>query len=210
MKLASLVLVFVAVCYAQRPATGNAAASGTCILANTGTVDVVNFNCTNLTPQQRQLLLNVPDLINKLLAQQQGSTMEILSRLDTCIAQGAPRAISAEQRRRIIENLANPPGAPEIRIRATNSNNESSRYAGQLHEVFANTPGWVAPPVFENMVAGETLPTGIVGVVNDNKNIYGIAVQRLFKEISIPIEFGLDSTLPPNVVILVVYQKPIS
>jgi hypothetical protein len=193
----------------QQPLTGNASAVGACSPATTGSNNQITLNCAHLTPEQRQIILNMPDLINKLLVQQRESTLELISRLDACIVQGAPRSVTPEQRRRIIADLANPTGAPEIRVRATNSNNESSRFAGQLQDAFANTPGWTAPLVFENMVAGATLPTGLIAVVQDQHNINGIAIQRLFAQIGISIQFEIDATLPPNIVVMVVYQKPI-
>jgi hypothetical protein len=59
------------------------------------------------------------------------------------------------------------------------------------------------------VAGGTSLPTGVVGVVQNNHNVYGIAIQRLFGQIRIPIEFATDATLPPNVVAMIVYQKPI-
>ena len=108
----------------------------------------------------------------------------------------------------MVEALKGPPGQPEVRIRATNSTAESSRYANEL-QYFASIPGWKAPPVFENMVAGMSLPIGLTAYVQNERSPYGIAIQRLFKELSIEITFGLDPSLPPEVVIMVVGQKPV-
>jgi hypothetical protein len=209
MKLASVFLLLFIPTHAQQPPTGNARTTGTCSVANAGTVGTVTLNCTGLTAEQQSLLRNVPDLLNKLLAQQESNTFEILSRLDTCIAQGAPRSLTAEQRTAITTSLANMRGMPEIQVRAPNSNNESSRYAQQLRDAFADTPGWTAPPVFANIIAGTTLPTGLEAIVQSAANIYGIAIQRLFERINIPIQFALDPSLAANVVILIVYQKPL-
>jgi len=59
------------------------------------------------------------------------------------------------------------------------------------------------------MAGSELIWTAVVGVVQNNHNVYGIAIQRLFGQIRIPIEFATDATLPPNVVAMIVYQKPI-
>jgi hypothetical protein len=109
----------------------------------------------------------------------------------------------------MIEALKAPPGQPEVNIRATNSTAESSRYAGQLRDAFASIPGWKAPPVFENMVVGMPLPIGLTAFVQNERNPYGIAIQRLFKELGIGITFELDANLPPEAVVIVVGQKPV-
>jgi hypothetical protein len=174
-----------------------------------GAGNTLNITCSGLTASQKQLLTSMPALLNRLLATQADNTSEILTKLNTCIVQSAPRAISSEQRRKMIDALNNPPGKPGIQIRATNSTAESSRYAGQLQAAFASIPGWTASPVFEKMVAGMTLPVGLVAYVQNEKNIYGIAIQRLFRELDININFGFDASLSPETIIMVVGQKPI-
>ena len=105
--------------------------------------------------------------------------------------------------------LRNTPGKPEVRIRATNSTAESSRYAGQLQEAFSSIPGWTAPAVFENMVAGSSVPGGPGAVVQNNTNVSGLAIQALFVELRIKIDFGFNPDLSPDLVIMIVGQKPI-
>src|ERR1019366_4735612 len=97
MKLALMLLLFDLAAIAQQPQTGPARVTGTCNVANTGTVATVTLNCTGLTPEQQRLLTSVPELLNKLLASQAGSVSEILSKLDTCIAQGAARHVVKDQ-----------------------------------------------------------------------------------------------------------------
>jgi hypothetical protein len=201
--------------------------SGSCSPVVTGSGNTINIKMCGMTDAQagefrdllRQILVNqsnVKDLIPVLRELNSGQlriengVIRIEGAVTELQKQGAPRALNSEQRRRIIVTLANLPGSPEIKIRATNSNAESARYAEQLRDAFATTPGWSVPPVFLNMVVGSALPTGLIGVVHDTNSIYGIAIQRLFRELSIPIEFSLDPTLPENVVILAVFQKPIS
>ncbi|MGP8244272.1 MAG: hypothetical protein ACLQVN_07110 [Bryobacteraceae bacterium] len=183
--------------------------SGQCSPVTPGSGNTLSITCSGLTAQQARLLANIPALINRLLAVQADNTAEILAKLNTCVAQSAPRVVSGEQKRGMIEALKGPPGQPEVRIRATNSTAESSRYANQLQDAFASIPGWKAPPVFENMVAGMALPIGLTAYVQNERSPYGIAIQRLFKELAIDITFGLDASLPPDVVIIVVGQKPV-
>ena len=208
---AALFFAITAPAQQTRPTTGTAETKGTCSPANSGTITTFSFTCTGLTPAQQQLLESVPELLNKLLASQTDNTSEILAKLNTCIVQSAPRTISTEQRKRIVAVLANPPGKPEIQIRATNSTSESSRYAGQLQSAFAATPGWSAPAVFENMVAGMALPIGLTAYVNSDKNVYGIAIQQLFKQpaMNLSVNFVIDPSLPAESIIMVVGQKPI-
>jgi hypothetical protein len=206
---AAAIISFLPMIIAQQPTTGSAHTAGTCSLANSGTVNSITLNCTELSAQQQRLLSNIPQLLNKLLATQADNTTEILAKLNTCIAQGAPRSLTEDQRKRIIETLGSPPGNPEILIRATNSTAESSRYAQQLRSAFASTRGWKVPDVFENAILGATLPVGLVAYVQNDKSLYGSAIQRLFKELEIPIGFQIDPSLPTETVVLVVWQKPI-
>lgn len=195
---------------AQQPApSGQATTRGTCSPANSGTINTFNFTCSGLTPAQQKLLESVPDLLNKLLASQTDSNSEILSKLNACLVQNAPRSISSEQGRKIVASLKDLPGMPVVSIRATNSTSESSHYANQLQEAFASIPGWKAPPVFENVVAGMPLPVGLVAFVQNNTNVYGVAIQRVFRQLDINIEFEIDSSLPAERIVMVVGQKPI-
>lgn len=208
MKTFALVLLVCSLVRAQ-PKPPSVQTTGTCSPVVPGSGNTLNITCSGLTATQNQLLTRIPALLNKLLGAQTDNTAEILAKLDSCVAQSAPRTIPADQRRRIVEVLSNPPGSPEISVRATNSTAESSRYASQLQATFASIPGWNAPPVFENMVAGMTLPVGLTAYVQSDKNIYGIALQRLFKELNISISFAIDPSLRPETIVVVVGQKPI-
>jgi hypothetical protein len=206
MKPALPFLIVLAVgCYGQT--TGPATTSGTCSPAVSGSNNTFTITCSGITPDQAKLLANIPTLLNNILRAGKESTAEILSRLEGCIV--VFRSISPEQKQRIVAALGKLPGKPEIRIRATNSTAESSRYANQLRDAFAATPGWTAPAVFENMVVGVQPPVGLIAIVHNNKNIYGIAIQELFKELNIKVDFLLDENLPPNVLVMIVGQKPI-
>lgn len=182
---------------------------GSCSPVTPGSGNTFRLTCSGLTPAQQTLLEGIPVLINRLLASQVDNTSEILSKLNACIAQGASRVVSGDQKRRITEALKAPRGHPEVRITATNVTSESSHYASQLQDAFASISGWKAPPVFENMVVGLPLPIGLTAFVQDERNPYGIAIQGLFKELGIEITFGLDANLPPEVVVMVVGQKPV-
>jgi hypothetical protein len=208
MKTVALLLLASSLVRAQ-PKSPSVQTTGTCSPVVPGSGNTLKITCSGLTATQNQLLTRIPALLNKLLAAQTDNTAEILAKLDSCVAQSAPRAISADQRRRIIEALSNPPSSPEISIRATNSTAESSRYASQLQAIFASIPGWNAPPVFENMVAGMALPVGLTAYVQSDKNVYGINIQRLFKELNISISFAIDPSMRPETIVLVVGQKPV-
>ena len=208
MKYRAALLLLCGVATAQ-PNQPSIQTVGSCSPVTPGSGNTFRLTCSGLTAAQQKLLESIPALINRLLASQTDNTSEILSKLNTCITQSAPRAMSGDQKRRIIEALKAPPGQPEVRVRATNSTAESSRYAGQLQDAFASIPGWKAPAVFENMVAGMSLPIGLTAYVQNERNPYGIAIQKLFKELGIEITFGFDASLPLEVVIMVVGQKPI-
>jgi Spy/CpxP family protein refolding chaperone len=72
MKTIALLLLLALCAFTQAPkqSPGAATTAGTCSPATTGSSNQITINCTNLTPEQRQIILNVPDLINKLSVQQ--------------------------------------------------------------------------------------------------------------------------------------------
>jgi hypothetical protein len=212
MKFGPIIFVFLfcSAAFAQQQAPNRTATTqGSCSPANAGNITTFNFTCSGLTPAQQKILESVPDLLNKLLALQTDSSSEILSKLNACIVQSAPRSVSPEQKQKMVAALGGLSGMPTVLVRATNSTSESSHYASQLQEAFASIPGWKAPPVFENMVAGIKVPVGLVAYVRGDRNIYGIAIQQVFKQLDIDIQFGIDSTLSAETVIMVVGQKPI-
>jgi len=192
----------------QSPAaqSGQASSSGACSPAVTGKNNTFTITCTAaLPPEQRQ---QIADMLTRLVAEG-SSIQEILTKLDSCITEVAPRKISPDQRQRIIDALGNLPGAPVIRVKAPNATAESIRFADQLHEAFSSTPGWSAPPVSEDMIIGAT-PIGLVARVSNQRSIYGIAILRLFGKLKIPVEFTLDPTLSPETVVMIVGQKPVN
>lgn len=167
------------------------------------------FKCSGLTEDQAKLLRDVPALLTRLLKSQQQDTAEILSRLNTCVDQGAARSLSIPVQQSLQSALTPPAGTQfSIKIRATNSSSESAHYAEQLKKVFSDA-GWKAGPVFYNMVVGAPVPPGVVVVARDVHNAPGIMIQRAFNLLGIKAEYQLAPNLDPNSVIMVVGQKPV-
>src|ERR1039458_9335015 len=82
---------------AAQPNPPSVETMGSCSPVTTGNGNTLNLTCTGLTPAQQRLLQSLPALVNKLLASQADNTSEILSKLDTCIAQGLPRHVTKEE-----------------------------------------------------------------------------------------------------------------
>lgn len=116
---------------AQPPSTGGAETKGICSPANTGNNNTFNFTCTGLSPEQQRLLASVPELLNKLLASQAGSVSEILSKLDTCIAQGAARHLSASQKD-LLDSALEPFRGQTISVSIYSSMKESNDFGEEM------------------------------------------------------------------------------
>jgi len=95
----------------------------------------VTINCSGLTAAQRQLLANIPALLTKLLASQTDNTSEILSKLDTCIAQGADRRLTESQRASILAKISLVPGH-RIKISIPLGNAEAKSYGMEFVALF--------------------------------------------------------------------------
>ena len=71
MRFAVLLSVFGLSLFAQKQTESNQArASGTCSLANSGTIQTVTLICNGLSKDQVEILKNVPALLNEILARQ--------------------------------------------------------------------------------------------------------------------------------------------
>jgi hypothetical protein len=167
------------------------------------------FKCSGLTGDQAKLLKDVPALLTRMLKSQQQDTAEILSRLNTCIDQGAARSLSSTMQENLRSALSPAAGTQfSIQIRATNSTSESEHYAEQIRSVFSES-GWKADPVFYNMVVGTPVPPGVVVVARDVRSAPGIMIQRAFSLFGVKAAYQLAPDLDPNLIILVVGQKPV-
>lgn len=223
---------------AQSQMTATAAQmNGPCNSTNLGNTRNLNITCSGLAPSQLKLLENIPAFLNRLLSSQTDKNSEMLLRVVNCVIEGTPesaprnqeqtksnldllkkseaviesgpRSISVDQKSKIIAALRNPPGKPELRIRATGSTAESSRYARQLHDTFSSVPGWTVPSMLENKPTETTAPPGgLTAYVQTDANVYGFALRRLFTELGIKIDFAVDPALGPELVVLVVGQVP--
>jgi len=218
MKVAFLLSLSV-VAVAQSISGGGAQINAPCSAVNGGTTATFNFTCSGLTPAQQKLLENMPALLNRLLSSPPDNLATILAPLNTCmenvlryssgkpevsIVQTGPRSISAVQKQKLIAALSNPPGKPEIRIKVATSNAEASRFARQLRDIFSSTPGWTVPPLSEAEVSGAPTPPNLVAYVQNEANVYGFGLRRIFTDLGFKLEFVIDPKLSPELVVLAV------
>jgi hypothetical protein len=169
------------------------------------------FKCDGLTEEQANLLRDVPALLTRLLKSQQLDTKEILSRLDTCVDQGAARSLSQETQIKLKTLLQLPiPNEFSISIMAANSTPESSRYAEQLRNAFVAS-GWTANPVGYPMeTASYQLPSGLRIIVFDGGSAPGKMVQQAFTVLGIKADYFLSrEKMDPNSIRMEVWQKPV-
>jgi hypothetical protein len=124
--------------------------------------------------------------------------------------QGAPRSISPEKRAQLLKQLKPMPGREFIiMIRAPNHTPESQKYAEQLKSLFSDA-GWQTGPVFYNMIMGATGsdPSGLIAIVHDRQRVAGLSISKAFGDAGIQVEFGMDQSLAPDALGLIVGQKP--
>ncbi len=237
MRIALLLFLPMAGLAQSQMTTTTAQMNGLCNSTHPGNTRNLNITCSGLTPSQLKLLENIPAFLNRLLSSQTDTNSEMLLRLVNCVIEGTPesapqnqeqttsnldlqkkseaiiesgpRSISVDQKNKIIAALRNPPGKPELRIKATGNTAESSRYARQLHDTFSSVPGWTVPSMLENKPAETPAPpAGLTAYVQTDANVYGFALRRLFTELGIKIDFAVDPALGPELVVLVVGQVP--
>jgi hypothetical protein len=178
--------------------------SGQCSPITPNNGGTITINCQGIPARLQGQIL---ELLNR-IAKDQTTAEAILAKVDTCIAQSAPRSITDPQR--LAANLRIPAGRDpfHVSIRATNSTSESQNYAEQIRNVFVQAK-WDATPVFYNMVAGAPVPPGISVFAQGPNSIAGALLQLAFQQSGIPAEYGSDPSLPTDTIVMVVGQKPV-
>jgi hypothetical protein len=152
------------------------------------------FQCSGLTAEQAKLLKEMPSLLSRILESEHNDTAEILSRLNTCVDQGAGRVLTPEMQEGLKTLLQLTPGTLLfVKIYAANGTPESIRYAEQIRKVFADA-GWVTSPVARSM--SFNAPTKAITVMaHDELSIPVQIVHRAFSG-RFPIEtvYQLNTT----------------
>lgn len=206
--LGTMLLCIPSIAQTESPQIVQQAKTATCsnVVVTGGTAV---FKCSGLTEEQTKLMRDVPALLMRLLKSQQLDTTEILSRLDSCMAQGAARDLSPQVQSDLKAKLKLLiPGAYSIQIIVTHNTPESARYADKIRDTFVAS-GWKCNgTVYEEMYTAGPGPTGITVFAHDASSNPGNMIQQAFNALSVKANYVINSVLPSNAVEIWVGPRP--
>ncbi len=200
MRYIPILLFLIIVPCSSQTTTGKAETIGYCSPAVTGSSNQFTITCQDIPDKLRVQLV---DLLN-LVAKNQSNAAVMMTKLDGCLSgvnqiieKETPRHISAEQRKTLLQALAQFKGQ-RLGTVVNTSKRDNREYFGQLKDALV-AAGWV---VYEQgvMIAGAE-PTGIVITVREEDEAQP-AVQALLRTLGAagiaPVQFQYQPAGEPD------------
>jgi hypothetical protein len=166
----------------------------------------VNLNCSSLTAAQRKLIESIPGLLSKLFASQADSTSEILSKLDTCIAQGSDWHLTAEQSKQLTDALKGLHA--KISVESLISDRNAPIFAADLQAALKDFGGGDGIPQTTFSAGVNPAFKGVGLVISHQDFPEAEALQKALRAIGLEAPGEIDAKRPTDVINILIGGKP--